>query len=182
MTEAKEIDVLYTKEDLSKMDFTGRLRAQLVKRNYSIAEGDLSRPWGGFFRISDKQSASFIAQFFPGVNLPRSTEGATLSPKFLIVEAGKKLSWQVHARRAEFWRVLRGPVAVYRSKTDEQPDEPKIFNNGETIDLPVGTRHRLAGLDGRGVVAEIWIHTNPKKPSDETDIRRIADDFGRQRK
>lgn len=182
MSEAKAIDIFHSKEGLSKIDFTARLHAQLVMRNYFIAEGDLSRPWGGFFRISDKQSARFIAQFFPGVDLPRSTEGATLSPKFLVVEAGKKLSWQVHDRRAEFWRVLSGPVAVYRSKTDEQPESPEIFNVGETINLPVGTRHRLAGLDDRGVVAEIWIHTDPKHPSDEADIRRIADDFGRESK
>jgi hypothetical protein len=39
-------------------------------------------------------------------------------------------------------------------------------------------RHRLIGLDDFGVVAEIWQHTDAI-PSDEEDIIRVQDDFGR---
>jgi len=45
--------------------------------------------------------------------------------------------------------------------------------------MKLGTRHRLVGLDDWGIVAEIWIHSDPDKPSNEYDIRRISDDFGR---
>jgi len=34
------------------------------------------------------------------------------------------------------------------------------------------------GIDGWGVVAEIWQHT-ASNPSDEEDIERLQDDFGR---
>jgi hypothetical protein len=29
------------------------------------------------------------------------------------------------------------------------------------------------------LVAEIWQHTDPENPSDEDDIVRVSDDFGR---
>jgi hypothetical protein len=35
------------------------------------------------------------------------------------------------------------------------------------------------GLNEWGVLAEIWQHINPAHPSDEDDIVRVQDDFGR---
>jgi mannose-6-phosphate isomerase len=37
----------------------------------------------------------------------------------------------------------------------------------------------LVGLDQWGVVAEIWQHTDVTNLSDESDIVRLQDDFGR---
>jgi hypothetical protein len=37
----------------------------------------------------------------------------------------------------------------------------------------------LIGLDQQALVAEIWQHTDPKNPSNEEDIVRLQDDFGR---
>ncbi len=176
----KSVDMFHYGDDLPKDTFAANLTRDLKKSGYFVVEEDLERPWGGFLRISDDQALRFLQEFFNGVGLPPATDGATLSPKFLIVEPGKKLSWQKHKRRAEFWRVIKGPVGAYRSESDVQPEESEVFNEGETIDLPVGTRHRLAGLDGRGVVAEIWIHSDPNNLSDEADIERVEDDFGRQ--
>jgi len=180
MIEMKSADMFHFGDNLAKEVIESRLAQDLKERGYTVVEADFERPWGGFLRISDEQADKFIHEFFDGVDLPQTMEGATLSPKFLFAEPGKKLSWQVHERRAEFWRVLKGPVGAYRSQTDEQPDKPEVFREGETIDLPIGVRHRLAGLDRLGVVAEIWIHTDPKNPSDEADIKRLADDFGRE--
>jgi mannose-6-phosphate isomerase len=50
---------------------------------------------------------------------------------------------------------------------------------GQEIRLAQGQRHRLQGLDAWGVLAEIWQHTNDQQPSDENDIVRVQDDFGR---
>ena len=50
---------------------------------------------------------------------------------------------------------------------------------GDVIQLKQGERHRLVGLDGWGIIAEIWRHTDEAKPSDEEDIVRVQDDFGR---
>jgi hypothetical protein len=47
------------------------------------------------------------------------------------------------------------------------------------ITLAQGERHRLVGLDVQGVIAEIWQHTDANHPSDEDDIIRVQDDFGR---
>jgi mannose-6-phosphate isomerase len=156
-------------------DFEARIRTA----GYSIVDQDFQRPWGGFFRLDERQAGRFIAEYFAGVELPPTTLEATLSPKFLLVEPQQLLSWQLHHRRAEVWRVVSGPVGVYTSESDRQPEEPSILHDGEVIHLPFGTRHRLAGRETRGVVAEIWIHTDPRHPSDESDIVRLADDFGR---
>jgi quercetin dioxygenase-like cupin family protein len=50
---------------------------------------------------------------------------------------------------------------------------------GDMIQLHQGERHRLVGLDRWGVIAEIWQHTEAGHPSDENDIVRLQDDFGR---
>ena len=55
----------------------------------------------------------------------------------------------------------------------------KIYNQGDQIKLKQGERHRLIGLDDFGVVSEIWQHTCRDNPSDEDDIVRLSDDYGR---
>jgi mannose-6-phosphate isomerase len=64
------------------------------------------------------------------------------------------------------------------SDTDEE-HELQILNPGDVIRLNQGERHRLVGLDEWGVLAEIWQHTDANNPSDEDDIVRVQDDFGR---
>lgn len=64
------------------------------------------------------------------------------------------------------------------SDTDEQ-QESTTLNIGGIIQLKQGERHRLVGLDNWGIVAEIWQHTDAANPSDEEDIIRVQDDFGR---
>ena len=58
-------------------------------------------------------------------------------------------------------------------------DEHKQLIIGNIIQLKQGERHRLIGLDGWGIVAEIWRHTDASNPSNEDDIIRLQDDFGR---
>ena len=50
----------------------------------------------------------------------------------------------------------------------------------EVVSLQQGERHRLIGTQGWGVVAEIWMHTDPNHPSDEADIVRLQDDYSRK--
>jgi len=50
---------------------------------------------------------------------------------------------------------------------------------GEIVRLKQGERHRLIGLETFGMIAEIWQHTDPANPSDESDIVRVQDDFAR---
>ncbi len=150
----------------------------ILANDYSIIGHDFSRPWGGFFVIDESQAAQFAAQFFPGISLDSIQITQKLSPKFLVVAPHQRLSWQYHFRRAELWSVSSGPIGVVISNTDEQ-SEPGIYQVNDVITLPVGQRHRLVGLDQWGVVAEIWQHTDVANPSDESDIVRLQDDFGR---
>ena len=153
--------------------------AELVKSlHLNIISEDKSRPWGGFFVIDEKQADKFAKHFFPEEDLEKLKISEKLSPKILMVAPGKRLSWQYHHRRAEIWRCIDGEVAVATSHTDQEEDT-YILQVGDKIKLKQGERHRLIGLDTWGVVAEIWQHTDAAHPSDEEDIIRLQDDFGR---
>lgn len=143
-----------------------------------IVAKDLNRPWGGFFVIDETQAALFASLFFPNVELSSLRISGKLSPKILVVEPGKRLSWQYHHRRAEIWRSISGVVGVITSHTDVESEE-HILNPGDEIRLVQGQRHRLVGRKEWGVLAEIWQHTDASAPSDEHDIVRVQDDFGR---
>jgi len=169
------------KLDLSGLDQPAvflRVEDYLRQIGLRIASSDLKRPWGGFFVIDDKQAAFFASLFFPDERLLSEFPGAKLSPKILLVGPGKRLSWQYHHRRAEIWRVISGLAGVLRSDTDIQGDLQR-FQTGQVIRLAKGERHRLVGLEEWGVIAEIWQHTDKDNPSDEDDIVRLQDDFGR---
>ena len=104
--------------------------------------------------------------------------GGKLSPKILIVKPNARLSWQYHNRRAEIWQVCKGTAGIIKSDTDIE-NEIEVYNEGDQIVLQQGERHRLIGLDETSMVAEIWQHTDKENPSDEEDIKRVQDDFGR---
>lgn len=150
----------------------------LADLNMSIVARDFERPWGGFFVIDEKQASAFTELFFPSVKLSDLFISGKLSPKILVVQPKTRLSWQYHFRRAEIWRVVSGKVGVTLSDNDEEKDKVEL-SPGESISLKQGQRHRLRGLDQWGVVAEIWQHTDAALPSDENDIVRVQDDFGR---
>ena len=164
---------------LTKKEISEEIRDKLNTQNLIISEEDFNRPWGGFFKMDVRSLTNFLSVYFSGIKLPFDINKFNLSPKILLVEPGKKLSWQSHERRSELWRVVKGPVGIYTSLTDIQPDEMTVYNQNDVIEMELGTRHRLVGLDDWGIVAEIWIHKFQDNPSEENDIRRIQDDFGR---
>jgi mannose-6-phosphate isomerase-like protein (cupin superfamily) len=104
--------------------------------------------------------------------------GGKLSPKILIIKPAARLSWQYHNRRAEIWQVYKGSAGIIRSGSDVE-NEMKVFNEGDQIVLQQGERHRLIELDDYSIVAEIWQHTDKNNPSDEDDVIRVQNDFGR---
>lgn len=151
---------------------------KLRDQGFTVVEQDRKRPWGGFFVIDEKQAQKFSNTYFEGIPIENLKISGKLSPKILIVQPEQRLSWQYHHRRAEIWRVVDGPVGIITSNTDEQ-GPLKQYGPGDQITLHQGERHRLVGLDNWGKVAEIWQHTDPDNPSDEDDIVRVQDDFGR---
>lgn len=144
----------------------------------TIRKKDQERPWGGFFVIDNTSLITFINHFFPGVDVKKNGKKQVLSPKILLVQPEKRLSWQYHHRRSEVWKIVDGPVGIIISDDDSQTDV-RSYNPGDVVTIEQGQRHRLVGLEDWGVVAEIWQHTDSSHPSDENDIVRLEDDFGR---
>ena len=150
----------------------------LAQNDLTIVAKDFNRPWGGFFVLNELQAKKFAALYFPGIDLSTLAISGKLSPKILMVESNQRLSWQYHHRRAEIWKLVAGKAGVIISDTDQEGPLQEL-QVGEIIRLKQGQRHRLVGLEGWGMVAEIWQHTDAQNPSDEDDIVRVQDDFGR---
>ena len=155
-----------------------KIRSEFELYGYKVIDYDFDRPWGGFLVIDENQAQKFANQFFKGIDTESLKIGGKLSPKILIVNSNSRLSWQYHFRRAEIWSIQKGEVGIVRSDNDIE-NKVEIFSEGDQIRLKKKERHRLIGLDNQSVVAEIWQHTDNENPSDENDIIRIQDDFGR---
>jgi mannose-6-phosphate isomerase len=150
----------------------------LSEKELCIASKDDARPWGGFFVLDENDADRFISTFFPHLTNAALNISGKLSPKILVVAPDKRLSWQYHHRRAEIWKLFAGEAAVMVSDTDEETEIIHL-TKGDIIELKQGERHRLIGTDSWGIIAEIWRHTDTENPSDENDIVRLQDDFGR---
>ena len=165
--------------DVDKELVFNNISKYLAAQNLKTDKKDDSRPWGGFFVIDESESETFISLYFPHLTKEALTISGKLSPKILVVAPKKRLSWQYHHRRAEIWKLIGGSAGVITSDTDHEKETTHL-KIGDVIQLKQGERHRLIGEDQSwGVVAEIWRHTDVDYPSDEEDIVRVQDDFGR---
>lgn len=165
-------------ENRAKKQLFNKTEQNIEELGFTIVDQDWERPWGGFFVIKEEEAPEFAKLYFDNVQVDELKNSAKLSPKILVVQPDKRLSWQYHRRRAEIWKVLDGPVGVVRSETNEQ-GPLETYKTGEVVKLKQGERHRLVGLDNWAILAEIWQHTDAGNPSDEEDIIRVQDDFGR---
>lgn len=159
-----------------------RLKDMIDELGYTIVDVDETKPWGAFYRMHNDNAERFIEEFFPGLSVKEAklgNDGVELSPKFLLVLPGQRLSWQYHHRRAERWRFL-SEGAYFHSSDDTQHERTEV-NAGSVVQFARGERHRLCAkdVDTYCVVAEIWQHTEPNEPSDESDIVRVDDDYKR---
>ncbi|MDC1324290.1 phosphoheptose isomerase [Polaribacter sp.] len=157
--------------------FYKNIEDELNNLGFQIVDSNFEKPWGAYFCIDETQVQDFSDKFFYGIDVGSLKIENKLSPKILIVKPNVRLSWQYHNRRAEIWQVYKGIVGVVQSDTDIE-NELKKYTPGDQIKLRQGERHRLVGLADYGVVAEIWQHTD-KVPSNEDDIVRVQDDYGR---
>ena len=157
------------------IDIFSETRKEIESLGFYIIGHDFNRPWGGFLLIDESQSKEFINKFISNEDLKIKDK---VSPKILIVNPNSRLSWQYHYRRKEIWKVVKNDIGVIKSN-DNSESEMKIFKEGDVIELQEEERHRLIGLSDFGIVAEIWIHTDPANPSDENDIVRLQDDYSR---
>ena len=162
----------------SKQAIFQAVAAELTQHGLNATSIDSDRPWGGFYVIDEDQTAKFIETYFAEERGEIALGEQKLSPKILIVEPERRLSWQYHHRRTEIWKVVNGKAGVMLSDTDA---ETKVQTHaiGDVIRIGTELRHRIVELDSWGVLAEIWQHSDPSHPSDEDDIVRVTDDFGR---
>lgn len=82
----------------------------------------------------------------------------------------KRLSYQRHSRRAEHWMVVEGAGKVTLDGRDV------TVRVGETVDVPVGTAHRI---ENPGDEKLVFIEIQRGNYLGEDDIVRLEDDFGR---
>jgi len=162
----------------SRQEAFEKAQKEIDRLGFKVVDKDFGRPWGGYFVIDESQARDFAAHFFPEVNFENLKISGKLSPKILMVQGSQRLSWQYHHRRAEIWKLVGGQAGIVTSPTDEQ-GLVRQMKIGEIVRLKQGERHRLVGLTGWGMVSEIWQHTDAANPSDENDIVRVQDDFGR---
>ena len=160
------------------MVFMEKTLEEIESKGFKVVDKDFERPWGGFLVIEESQAQNFSNSFFNGIDVSDLKISGKLSPKILMVKSKSRLSWQYHFRREEIWRVYRGTVGVVVSDTDFEKEMIQL-RQGDQIKLKKEERHRLIGLDDWAVIAEIWQHTEKDNPSDEDDIVRINDDYGR---
>jgi mannose-6-phosphate isomerase len=107
------------------------------------------RPWGSFTVLD---------------------EGEGFKVKRIEVLAGKRLSYQKHAQRAEHWFVVQGTAKVTLDGADF------VKTAGEAIDIPIGAAHRV---ENPGAQLLIFIEVQQGNYLGEDDIVRLQDDFGR---
>ena len=97
-------------------------------------------------------------------------EGEGFKVKRIEVLAGKRLSYQKHAHRAEHWFVVLGTAKVTLD------GEEHFKRAGEAIDIPVGAAHRV---ENGGEDLMVFIEVQRGDYLGEDDIVRLEDDFGR---
>jgi mannose-6-phosphate isomerase len=107
------------------------------------------RPWGSFTVLD---------------------EGSTYKVKRIEVLSQKRLSYQKHTRRAEHWMVVEGVASVTLDGREY------ILSAGETIDIPIGSAHRIGNP---GTDKLVFIEIQRGSYLGEDDIQRLQDDFGR---
>ena len=108
-----------------------------------------NRPWGKFENILDSKICKV---------------------KKLTINPGQHLSLQYHKKRSEHWVVVEGKANV------NLEDKNIILKKGESIDIPLGTKHSL-GNDTKEnlIVIEVQLGTY----FGEDDIIRISDPYNR---
>ena len=107
------------------------------------------RPWGNFTVLDEQES---------------------FKVKRIEVLPGKRLSYQMHAQRAEHWYVVAGVAKVTLDGKDLN------LQVGEAVDIPQGTAHRI---ENPGTEKMIFVEVQRGTYFGEDDIMRLQDDYGR---
>jgi mannose-6-phosphate isomerase len=88
----------------------------------------------------------------------------------MTVAPGQRLSYQSHARRSEHWFIVSGVADVLIDDVEQR------LEAGDSIDIPVGAKHRCTNLGTEDVV---FVEVQLGDYFGEDDIVRYEDDYGR---
>ena len=97
--------------------------------------------------------------------------GEHFQVKRITVNPGKRLSLQLHHKRAEHWVVVKGTATVTKG------EEVFHLNKDESTYIPIEVKHRLENATDQPL--EI-IEVQSGSYLGEDDIERFEDDFGRE--
>ncbi len=115
---------------------------------YNIGESD-ERPWGKWL----------VLEIAPGTVIKKIT-----------VHPGQRLSLQSHEHRGEKWVVIQGDATVELDGIDH------AVSQGQSIDIPLGVKHRLTNNTNENVVI---VEFQFGDILSEEDIVRYDDEYGR---
>ncbi|MES2803339.1 MAG: mannose-1-phosphate guanylyltransferase/mannose-6-phosphate isomerase [Bdellovibrionota bacterium] len=136
------------KDDSQKVkEVVDRLKAN----NSQLTEAHVfeNRPWGKFEILKDQDY---------------------YKSKIIRVDAGQKISYQSHAKRAEHWIIVRGEAVVILN------DQEVPLKTGQHIFIPQGAKHRIINNSNAAVE---FIEVQVGSYFGEDDIVRYQDDYGR---
>ena len=141
--------ILVTKREHAQKvkNVTDALKA--AQRDEYMVHKRVYRPWG----------------YYEGLDA-----GERFQVKRIMVEPGKKLSLQLHRKRAEHWIVVSGKAKVTHG------DETFVLSENESTYIPVGMRHRLENI---GTIPLHLIEVQSGSYLGEDDIERFEDDYKR---
>jgi mannose-1-phosphate guanylyltransferase/mannose-6-phosphate isomerase len=119
-------------------------RQQMVE---SVHHTTVERPWGRYVVMD---------------------EGPGFKVKRIVVDPGKKLSLQVHQRRAEHWVVVSGTARITSGQ------EVRLVSSNQSVYIPPKTPHRL---ENPTVEPIQLIEVQTGDYLEEDDILRLEDDY-----
>ena len=124
-------------------------KLKIDDRSESLLHRKVYRPWGSYDSVDN---------------------GENFQVKRLTINPGKKLSLQLHHKRAEHWVVVKGTATVTIG------EKQFLLNENESTYIPVGMKHRLENASDK--LLEI-VEVQSGSYLGEDDIVRFEDDFGR---
>ena len=108
------------------------------------------RPWGKFEKFVENQKCTV---------------------KLLHLNPNSQTSLQLHHKREEWWKIIKGVVSV------EHDGEKRTLNENDTIYIHRGSKHRIINHEYNSTILEISFGE-----FDESDIVRIEDIYNRKSK
>jgi mannose-6-phosphate isomerase len=108
------------------------------------------RPWGSYEVLSDADDHKV---------------------KRIIVQPGKRLSYQRHSQRAEHWFFVSGEGVFVLDEVESR------VKPGEAVDIGLGCAHRIENTSDAEPL--VFIEVQHGTYFGEDDIVRLEDDFGR---